>query len=107
MPQEQLFQRRRQAGEGADASSSQADQYVAQGRVIDLGAYAQAVYLQVVHSGHAVQTDRHGHFSIDSVSGQMTHLGQRSGVDGAAVTDDRHPVRQRLGLGQDVARQQR
>jgi hypothetical protein len=84
----------------------QAAQDGVQDHLVDLGADPQAVGDQVVHPGQARQVRGPAGLRVDRDPGQVPQLGQRAGLHRAAVADDRDPVRQRLGLGQDVAGQQ-
>ena len=43
---------------------------------------------------------------VDARVGDVAHLGERAGLDIAAVPDDAHPIAQRLHLRQDVAAQE-
>ena len=106
MPQEQLLQRRRPAGEGHHPRGGQPGQHVVQGGGIHLAVQVRAADLGRVHPRQAVQDDRPGQLGVDRGPGQVPHLGQRAGLGGPAVADDRHPVGERLRLGQDVAGQQ-
>ena len=110
--QEQFLQRRRLAHERADAGRNDGGQQRVELVGVDLAADPGAAILtgvqhEIMHARQPVEPGhRAGQLGRDRRAGQVPQPGQRAGLDGAARSDDRHPVAQRLDLGQDVARQQ-
>ena len=104
--QKQFLQRRRLAGHGADPGLGEVAEHVVEGLVVDLATDPQAHHVQVMHTRNPVQADRASQLGINGRAAQVPQLGEGAGLDAPAVADNAHPVRQRLGLGQDVAGQQ-
>ena len=63
---------------------------------------------EVVHPGQVarVPAARGAVLDGDRRTGEVAQLGEGAGLHGPAVADDRHPVAERLDLGEDVAGQQ-
>ena len=112
MPQEQLLQRGRLAGQAPDPGRGEMPQHLIQPGGVHLAPHPGAagpevLHVEVMHARHLVQPGgRPGQFGGDRRPGQMPQPGERAGFHGAARPDDRHPVTQRFHLGQDVAGEQ-
>ena len=107
MPQEQLFERGRLAGQAAQAGRAEHPDQPVELVGVHLAADPQAIGVQAVQAGQRVEPGRRpGQLGGDRRPGQVPQLGQAAGLHGAAAPDDRDPVAEHLDLGQDVAGQQ-
>jgi len=80
----------------------QAADHLIQGGVIHPAAHYRSGDSQLMHARHPVERGRRPELGLNRDRGQVPHVGERAGLHRLAMADDRHPVRQRLGLGQDV-----
>ncbi len=107
VPEEELLQRGRLADQAAHAGVAQHPDDFGQALAVDLGAQGMAFDADVFDAGDPAEIDGVAdHLGLDRSAGQVTHRFQRAALDGTARPDDRDPVAQRLGLGEDVAGQQ-
>src|SRR5665647_1231115 len=107
VPQEQVFQGRGLAGQGLQAGGGQRLHEWGQTRRFDLGADPVIRHDQVVDAGQGLQAWRHDRdVGGDRGPGQVPQLVEPAGLHHLAGSDDADPVRQGLGLAEDVAAQQ-
>ena len=107
MPEEQLLQRRRLAGQRGDPVRPELGEQRTDPLRRHLATQSVPVDLHSADPWQAVERrwggiQRH----VDARVGDVAHLGERAGLDIAAVPDDAHPIAQRLHLRQDVAAQE-
>ena len=106
---EELLQRRRRAGQGRDPVRAEQLEQPLEVVAPDGAHHVVVGHGDVGDPGQRLdlrRVDGVGQRRADRRPGQVAQLGQRAGLDGAAVADDAHPVAQRLDLGEDVAGQQ-
>ena len=85
--QEQLLQRRRLAGQRADAEPPERVDGRAEVVGVDLEQHPLALDDQVVHAGQSVETGGRGsHLGRDGRAGEVAQVGQRAGLDRRART---------------------
>src|SRR5215510_1468493 len=71
MPEKQLLESRRTAGESPHARRRQAPEHLGERRVVHLAAQPRPVEDRVMDAGQAIQGERPGQFSVDGGPGQV------------------------------------
>ena len=105
--QEQLLERRRRARQRPHVVLDEALEDAVQLAGVDAELRTRAVDARVVDPGQlSERADRFRRLDDHGRAGEVAQLAERSRLGGSASADDRHPIAQRLDLGEDVAGQE-
>lgn len=108
MAEKQVLKGRRCAGEHEYSEASEVRDQITEKVPIHLEGGPVGVSLKVVHPGPALQPcDGASRVDMDRRPREVAHLVEGARLDDPPSADDADAIAERLGLGQDVARQER